>query len=286
MSRLTRFSFHPSAMVVFMLIGLSVAPSVSLGQQALPVSSILPRQSQQPHPLDPALQMTVQSLQHIQTHVNDYTALFVKRCRVDGVLPPLQYANVKIRNRKTVNGQITTPMGVYLNFLKPDAVKGREVVWVEGKNDGKLIAHETGYKGIVNVSLDPNGYLAMRGQKRAINEIGIENLAQKVLETGQRDRQYEECQVQFYKNAKLGKNDCTMLEVIHPVRRTHFDFYRARVYFDNSLRMPVRYESWSWPETPGGEPVLEEEYTYVRIAVNVGLTDLDFDISNPDYNFR
>jgi hypothetical protein len=77
-----------------------------------------------------------------------------------------------------------------------------------------------------------------------------------------------------------------MLEVIHPVRRPYFDFYRARVYFDDTLSMPIRYESWSWPTTAGGEPVLEEEYTYLRVQVNVGLTDRDFDISNPSYQFQ
>ena len=50
--------------------------------------------------------------------------------------------------------------------------------------------------------------------------------------------------------------------------------------------MPIRYESWSWPTTADGPPVLEEEYTYLRVATNVGLTDIDFDISNPAYNFR
>ena len=34
-----------------------------------------------------------------------------------------------------------------------------------------------------------------------------------------------------------------------------------------------------------GEPVLEEEYTYTDVRVNVGLTDLEFDPDNPEYDF-
>ena len=49
--------------------------------------------------------------------------------------------------------------------------------------------------------------------------------------------------------------------------------------------MLIRYASWSWPTEPGGQPVLEEEYTYSDIKVNVGLTDLDFDPNNPDYSY-
>ncbi|MGB7344624.1 MAG: DUF1571 domain-containing protein [Pirellulaceae bacterium] len=238
------------------------------------------------HPLDPALQIARQSLQHIQANVDDYEALFVKRCRVDGVLSDMTYAKVKIRNRKVQDGSLVTPMAAYINFLKPTDVQGREVLWVEGKNNGNLIAHETGLKGMINVSLDPNGYLAMRGQRHPITDIGMEHLAVELIKTVQRDRNHQECQVQFYENAKIGDSVCTMLEVTHPVKRPHFDFYRARMYFDNTLKMPVRYESWSWPTTPGGEPVLEEEYTYVRVAVNVGLSERDFDVSNTEYQFR
>ena len=238
------------------------------------------------HPIDPALEMAYSSLQHIRANVDDYTAIFVKRCRVDGVLPELQYARIKVRNRKVVDGKIVTPLSVYLNFLKPAEVRGREVVWVETQNDGNMIVHESGIKGMINVTLDPNGYLAMRNQRYPITDIGIENLVVKLIETGNRDRQHDECSVQFSQNAKIGQVECTMFEVVHPERREHFDFYRARVYFDKKLNMPIRYESWSWPTTPGGQPVLEEEYTYLRVATNSGLTDMDFDIRNPSYNFR
>ncbi|TWU41766.1 DUF1571 domain-containing protein [Novipirellula artificiosorum] len=255
-------------------------------QQATTVSSVNRLQSNTEHPLDPALEMAEASLQHVRADVRDYRALFVKRCRVDGVLPELQYAQVKIRNRKVDGGQITTPLSVYLNFLKPDAVAGREVIWVEGQNEGRMVAHESGLKGMINVNLDPNGYLAMRGQRHPITDIGIENLLVKLIETGQRERQYGECEVQFYPNAKIKDIACTMLQVVHPVKRPHFEFYTARVYFDNEQRMPIRYESWSWPTTAGGDPVLEEEYTYLDVKVNEGMTNLDFDIRNPAYQFR
>ncbi len=281
-----RLSRRTCPLFLIVVLAHGVTPTMASAQQVIPVSSSLRKGSSTPHPLEPALQMARQSLQHIQENVRDYSALFVKRCRVDGELPPLQYANVKIRNHKTQDGKVVTPMGVYLDFLKPSSVKGREVIWVEGQNDGNLIAHDTGIKGMINVYLDPSGYLAMRGQRHPITEIGIENLVAKLIETGERDLQHGECEVQFFKNAKIGDTACTMLQVIHPVRRPFFDFYCARVYFAESLEMPIRYESWSWPLEPGGKPVLEEEYTYLNVKVNIGLTDQDFDISNPNYRFR
>ena len=284
MNRLIFPSCSWFAMVV--ISGLGAATPVALGQQTLPQSSAISQKQQAPHPLDPALEMARASLQHIQANVDDYTAQFVKRYRMDGELTEMQYANVKIRNRKIKDGKSVTPMAVYLDFLKPDSVKGREVIWVDGENEGKLIAHDdTGIRKLINASLDPNGYLAMRGQRHPITEIGIEKLVTKMIETVERDRHYGECDVQF-RDIKINEANCTMLQVIHPVRREHFDFFCARMYFDKKLNIPIRYESWSWPEKSGEKPVLEEEYTYFRMKVNVGLTDQDFSTGNSAYRFQ
>ena len=260
-------------------------PVIAQNVAAATTQAVTSAPAEQPHPLDPALRTARDSLQHIQLNVRDYTAIMSKRVRVDGKLNDYQHTYVKIRNRRVENDRLTTPMSVYLYFLKPDAIKGREVIWVENRNNGRMVAHDAGLKRLIKVELDPNGSMAMRGQRYPITEIGLEKLVQKVIETGNRDRQRDECQVKFYDNAKINQRVCRTFEIIHPVERPYFDFHRAQVFFDNDLNMLVRYASWSWPKEEGGKPVLEEEYTYTDIKVNVGLTDLDFDPDNPAYGF-
>jgi hypothetical protein len=238
-----------------------------------------------PHPLDPALKLARDSLVHIQTNVSDYTAIMTKRCRVEGELSDYHQMFVKIRSRRTEGGRLTVPMSVYMKYLRPDSSKGREVIWVEGRNNGKLVAHDTGLKKLFRVYLDPNGLVAMRGQRYPITEIGLEKLAQKILEKGEQDRKYDECLVKFYHGATVGQRPCRMLEIRHPDQRPHFDFYLAQVFFDNELNMPIRYASWSWPSGPDSKPLLEEEYTYTNVKVNVGLSDADFDPDNTAYDF-
>jgi hypothetical protein len=48
----------------------------------------------------------------------------------------------------------------------------------------------------------------------------------------------------------------------------------------------VRYAAYHWPQTQDDKigPVIEE-YTYLDLKINVGLTDADFDPENPNYNF-
>ena len=84
------------------------------------------------HPLDPALDMARKSLAHIEQNIHDYTCTMVKRERVQGELREHEFMTCKIRHRRTQNGR-EVPFGVYLGFRKPDSVKGREVIYVMGR---------------------------------------------------------------------------------------------------------------------------------------------------------
>src|SRR5262249_44210601 len=144
-----------------------------------------------------------------------------------------QYAFLKVRNRKEENGQVVTPLSVYMYFLKPRSIEGREVIWVEGRNGSKLTAHEGGpLLGRITVDLDPTSTLAMRGQRYPITDIGIENLVTKLIEKGERDKQLGPCGVQFVKGAKINGRECTCLQVEHAQPNGTYDFNIARIFID------------------------------------------------------
>ena len=67
--------------------------------------------------------------------------------------------------------------------------------------------------------------------------------------------------------------------------RRNFRFHLARVFIDDELKIPVRYEAYDWPQETGGQPVLMEEYTYMNVQVNQGFADIDLDPRNPGYKF-
>jgi hypothetical protein len=229
------------------------------------------------HPLMPAIRWAREGMSNIEK-IQDYSATLVKRERFSGKLSEYQYMFVKVRHK---------PFSVYMCFLAPSTEKGQEVIYVEGQNNGNMWAHGTGVKETVfgTVSLPPNGFYAMRGQRYPLTELGILNLIRRLVEVAEKDMNYGECEVKFIKGAKINDRVCTCIQVVHPVPRRNFLFNVARIFIDDELNVPVRYESYGWPKEAGGTPELDEEYTYLNLKLNNGFTDADFDIRNPNYKF-
>ncbi len=230
------------------------------------------------HPLMPALRWAREGLVGIEK-IQDYTATLIKKERIGNTMGEDQYIALKVRHK---------PFSVYLNFLAPSAVKGQECMYVEGTNNGKMWAHGTGMqeKMFGTVSLSPDGTVAMRGQRYPLTQIGILNLTRRLIEVASEDVKYGECEVKYFKGAKINDRVCTCTQVVHPIPRKNFLFNVARIFVDDNLNIPIRYEAYDWPKVAGGAPELIEAYTYLNMKLNVGLTDADFDIHNPAYRFR
>lgn len=216
--------------------------------------------------------------------VRDYRATLIKRERVGGVLGTESKMQIKIRNRTTGPNQ-TTGLAAYLKFESPAFAAGREAIWIEGQNDGKLICHEGGFKNWKTMRLDPNGSLAMLGNKYPISEIGLVRLAEKLIEKGERDRELSDALVTITDDQSVGGRKCQLIQVTHPEPVDGLDFHIAQIFVDTERRIPLRYAAYLWAENPEDEPPLEEEYTYLDVELNVGLSDAEFDPDNPDYNF-
>jgi hypothetical protein len=238
-----------------------------------------------PHPLDPVIELAKREYEAFQNNVVDYTAVMLKRERIGGKLGEENRIALKIINSRSSDTQKDIPLQVYLRFESPSSVRGREVIWVDGKNDGNMIAHEAGMFNLMSVTLPPDGSLAMLGNKYPITGIGMGNLYKKLIEKGERDRRLGDCEVTIRENERFDDRNVVFIEVKHPSKKAEFDFHIARIYLDTQRHLPLRYESYLWPVQPGEEPPLEEQYTYQEIQLNVGLAEIDFDSKNPKYQF-
>ena len=231
------------------------------------------------HPMVPFLEWAYGQVDRIAA-IKDYTATFSKRERVGGELLGHQYLFVKVRHE---------PMSVYTHFLSPRRLKGQEAIWIRGRNGGKLVAHAPPgtfrYRLVGMVNLNPGSSLAMRGNRHPITNTGILHLTREIIRIGENDLPHGECELTRLEGVKVQDRKCSRIEVTHPHRRQHFAYHIARIYIDDELNVPIRFESYDWPAAAGGQPRLLEEYTYVNLKLNVGLTERDFDHRNPDYRY-
>ena len=236
------------------------------------------------HPLDKAIALATDGLARMRASVSDYSAILVKRERVNGVISSPSYMRVKVRcPRQTAEG--TSPFSVYMKFLKPRKCAGREVIWVDGRDENKLCVHEPGLMGMKRFYLDPDGWLAMQDNRYPVYDVGIENLMVKLIEKASRDKSAGMCKVEYREGVELMKRKCSLIELQHNERKAPYDFHKAQVFIDDELNLPIRFASYDWPTCPGAKPELIEEYTYAKIAVNQGFTDLDFSPENPAYKY-
>ncbi|TWU58648.1 hypothetical protein Poly51_14270 [Rubripirellula tenax] len=227
------------------------------------------------------------SLRRMKQELDDYTARFVKQERdTSGNLSEPSEISMRVQTRFG-GPDNRSPRRVYLHFNSPAAVAGREVLWGEDLYDGKMAVHEVGMiLGLKTIWLDPNGMIAMQGQRFPISEIGLVKLVEKLIERGEVDRDDSDVTVTITDGHRFDDRDTQRIEVRRKrPNGTEDDFSRAEIVIDPEREWILSYRSFGWPVPGETEAPLLESYAYHDLETNVGLTDIDFDTKNPSYRF-
>lgn len=208
--------------------------------------------------------------------IKDYTCVLHLRERSGGQLQPARIMEMKARR---------DPFSVYLKFRAPH--RGREVLFVEGEHGNKLLARDPGIAGMVlgTLELDPEGMLGQDGGRHPVTHAGIGPMLETISGRWQAELDPSESRMTIATGVDLEGKPCTLLEAVHTEHRSYFLFAKVRVYIDEGSGLPIRFEAYDWPETPGAEPPLGEEYHFRDLKVDVGLDASAFRRANPDYCF-
>ena len=247
--------------------------SVILTGIVVTVSPVSRADEAKEHPLRPAIRYAQASVKKV-ADLPGYTAKFYKR-EVVGTSTVSHEMRIKIRH---------DPFSVYLYFEKPH--KGREVLYVKGQNNGKLIAHEAGLFAIAgSMELAPTDALAMNENRYPITMAGIVNIVNEVIKTWEDEAKYQGTEVKYYKDAKLGEMNCRVIESVHPKPFRQFKNHKIRLWVDSETGYPVRVQTFGFPKRAGKKPPILEDYTFSNLKTDVRLTDADFDRNNKKYSF-
>lgn len=250
-------------------------PIAPLASRSVPKLPAPPPASEAVDPIALAKQ-SIADCQVKYQQIQDYTCTFYKRERIGGRLLPSAIMTMKAR---------TNPHSVYFKFHQPN--RGREAIYISGRNGGKILAHDVGIGKVLagTMRLDPRGSMAMEDNRHPITEAGLGMLIDTVAKHWAIELTPEESQLTFNTNMQIDNRSCTMIESVHPRKNPGFLFHKVRLYIDHGLGLPIRFEAYDWPKHAGAAPELIEEYTYRNLRTNVGLREADFDPSNKQYSY-
>ena len=229
------------------------------------------------HPLTPAIDALRASRESVR-QVPGYACTFIKTERLKKGAMVSHTAVLKFRRE---------PFSVYLKYIEPHA--GREVIYVDGRNKGKLLVHEpSGLASVVGtIALTPTCNDAMKENRYPITMMGMEKLLDTAIaELEEARTKLHEVKVQLYPNAKIGEAECTMYEIVSAKESESPKRHKTRIFFDKKTNLPIRTEQYGFPAKAGDEPPLYEEYTYADLKLDVALSDRDFDAKNDSYGFK
>jgi len=190
-----------------------------------------------------------------------YTAVFHKQERIKGALKP----------RETIELKFKKPFMVYMRWMEGPG-KGREVYYVPGWNDNRMLVREPALGGTVTLNLHPQSALAMRGSRHPITEVGLDRLVNLFEDYFRKGRGSSEFELRRGPKEILFDRWVLPVEMVFPKDRRNGSYcYRSIISFDLQKKIPIRVRNFDWDDR------LIEDYGYEALQLRAGLTDADFD---------
>lgn len=265
---------------------------------ARPIAVAAPKQQQVTPPADQALtpeQLSEKNLARkvellekgiaFLTSTPDYTAQFMKRELVNGVVLQEQNMAIKVRHQ---------PFSVYLKWADFDV--GREVLYVEGVNDGKMLVHAGGWKAkLPAILMAPDSSLAMQEARYPVTHAGLLSLAKTIVGYNREDlksKNYARCQQQ--EDQMIGDRACYCFVLEYRNRESSPEYRKSMTMIDKEWGVPLYIKNHGWPNENENvmptdeldEATLIEHYAYSEVKFRSSLAALDFEDTNADYRFK
>ncbi len=261
------------------------AQEVGFAAAASPATIVAVPRPVSEHPLAWVLKFAREERAYLQQTVRDFTCRVTKRERIDGELQDHYYIDMCVREQTHAGGRMTQPLSVMLEFLGPSHVEGRRALFVAGQNDDKLLVRKGGRRfSYMVLRIDPFGPSVRRESLMPITEIGFSHLLDRTIRTLQQDvaadPSGDNTIVEHITTARIDGRPCRMVRVTHPQRRDGLEFFSTSMFIDSALSVPVRFEVYDWPESPGQQPPLMAEVTYTNLTLNANLDDAIFSPAN------
>ncbi len=193
----------------------------------------------------------------------------------------------RLDKRVKKNGILHEDLAIFVKYKKPKhyyfrweegSAKGREVIFVAGKHNDKLVAHPGGIWQFLTFHLHPEGRLAMQNNRHSLQHSGMEKIMSLIESNYKRAQEMGLDAIQYIKKDRLDGRDVWIVEGSFPENQG-FYAHRITICVDKTINLPVKISIFDWSEA------LIDEYVFRDLRINVVLNESDFHPGNPDYNF-
>jgi outer membrane lipoprotein-sorting protein len=191
--------------------------------------------------------------------IYDYTALFLRRERINGKLLPLEKIELRFQE----------PFKVYMSWLEP--YEGRTIAFVKGENDNKLLVNPGGLLTFLRLALEPTSDMATRDEHHSVLQAGLRNTIDRIMREYQRGMEHQQVSVELLDPAEVDGRPAYHLAFTYPADKSAgYYAYRGELWIDKAYYLPTRVQIYDWDNQ------LYEHYEYRQLQLNPGLDDADF----------
>ena len=215
----------------------------------------------------------------IHRQFGSYACIVTMRETIDGELQDIRRAQMILR---------AEPFSVYLKYITPDDIVGREMIYVDGQYNGRIIVTKGGFRPAlahITRAIKTDSQLAQLESNHSLKELGIASMMKQLLDVAYSAERFPDCKIEFIENASIDNRPCTVIQITHEPKSNVFPFYKGQIFIDNQHQIPVRFVCYNWPDS-SGNAAIREEFTYTNIIPNIQVSDLTFDYRNPRYQFK
>ena len=160
--------------------------------------------------------------------VADYTCRLNKKVRKNNML--CEDRNISVKYKK--------PRHYYFRWTSGMAER-REVIFVEGKNDDRIIAHPGGLLKFMTFRLEPDGYMAMKENHHSLKSSGMEKIITLIKSnTALADAKGLEV-IRFIGEGCFDGKRTRVVEGCFP-KDKGFCAHRIRLYFYPAVKLPLK----------------------------------------------
>jgi len=202
-------------------------------------------------------------LANYNRNYSDFTCIFSKEERINGIAKPEQVIEVK---------HMVSPFSVAMAWIKNPPI-GDRVLYVEGKNDNQMMVRPKSplFQALTGgaVLRKPDGPEAMRNTLRPVSMFGFGRGMESLLEVYKEAKSQGDLTTAFGGFADVAGQKCVVLIRYLPAKND-YPAYKTLIYVDVDHLIPVCIEAYDWDEN------LQCRYMYRDLKFNVGLTDDDF----------